>query len=85
MLSVFQVLEEAKQILLRCATPESLVRLPKTALRAQASTLMKQYFDQLKQNSIEQYLMKELRDRAKQDSKMIMVYCLHSPNRNTWI
>ena len=60
-------------ILLRCATPESLVRLPKTALRAEAPKLMKQYFEELNHGSIEQYLKEELVNRDKQESKLIVV------------
>ena len=66
-------MEEAKCILLHCATPESLVRLSRTKLRAEAPILMQQYFEELKQGSLEEYLVDQLMNRTSMQSKLIMV------------
>ncbi len=66
-------MEEAKRILLHCATPESLVRLSRTHLRAEAHSLMQQYFEELNQGSLEEYLVDQLVNRNSMENKLIMV------------
>jgi hypothetical protein len=55
-----QVLKEAQDLLLQCATPEAVVRLPITNLSADAAALFDKYFIIQEHGSLQQLVSSEL-------------------------
>ena len=72
-LLVSQVLKECKKVLLQCATPEALVRLPHTKLMLEENHLMHEYFNEQKHGSLQEYLVHRLVDNHPTDTVFLQV------------
>ena len=70
---VFQVLNECKKVLLQCATPEALVRLPHTKLMHEENHLRHEYFNEQKHGSLQEYLVHRLIDNHPTDTVFLQV------------
>jgi hypothetical protein len=58
------VLRQAQNVLLRCATPEAVVRLPVTHLSAQADALFDSYFIGQEHGSLQQLMVDEFKSNS---------------------
>ena len=55
-LLAFQLFQESKELLLQCATPDAVARLPSTHLKEQADDLWTAYFKVQKHSSLSAFL-----------------------------
>ncbi len=66
-------MEECKRVLLQCAVPEALVRLPQTKLRNEERNLMHEYFDVQKHGDLLEYLTLKLVEERPDESTFLQV------------
>jgi len=70
-----RVYEEAQDVLLRCATPESVVRLQKSLLAMDAESLHWRYFMEQRHDRLQDLLETELNERTSKDIAVFLQVC----------